>query len=300
MNIFAVIVTYNALHNHWIDRCMRSLQSSSIPVKTIIIDNCSTDGTQDYVPKHFPEVIWLPQENNLGFGQANNVGIRYALKQQADYVLLLNQDASISCNAIEQMLSISDGNSLLSPLHLNGDGTSIDELFRETLKPKPQQMQDDLLIKHTLANSYEVGEVCAACWLMPISLIEKIGGFNPIFYHYGEDNNYYHRLKYHHVKVLLMPHAYMYHDRLLYGNKIAYDRKRVKRELTLIACNINFNWRQRMVNYARLLFNYYAREWPRHTYTPGSFFTGIIWLSVHYRTIHDSRKREKTEGENWL
>ena len=163
MNIFAVIVTYNAMHRNWIDRCLQSLRQSSVPVTPVIVDNNSTDGTREHVPSHYPEAVWLPQDHNLGFGQANNVGIRYALSRESDYVLLLNQDATISSDALERMLSASDGDSLLSPLHLNGDGTRIDEMFRFSLRDSKNTMLDDLLIRHDIAAAgyTQVWENCA-------------------------------------------------------------------------------------------------------------------------------------------
>ena len=179
MNIFSIIVTWNTMQRGWIDRCLQSLQASTVPITAIVVDNLSTDGTREYLPAHYPDTIWLPQDRNLGFGQANNVGIRYALEHQADYVLLLNQDAALAPDAIEKMLAVSDGESLLSPLHLNGDGTRIDELFRYSLRQSVNLMADDLLIRYQLSPSYESAEICAACWFMPVALIRKIGGFNP-------------------------------------------------------------------------------------------------------------------------
>ena len=61
---------------------------------------------------------------------------------------------------------------------------------------------DDMLVSNKLKNSYEMTEICAACWFMPQKLIKKIGGFNPLFYHYSEDSNYYKRMLYHQVKTL--------------------------------------------------------------------------------------------------
>lgn len=291
MKIFAVIVTYNAMYRGWIDRCMKSLSESTVPVTAIIVDNGSCDGTREHVPSAYPEAVWMPQENNLGFGQANNLGLCYALEHQADYVLLLNQDAAISPDAIQQMLAVSDGKSLLSPLHLNGDGTRLDELFRITLKDAHNLMNDDLLIHHTLADCYETGEVCAACWLMPAALLQCVGGFNPLFFHYSEDNNYYHRLVYHHIRTLIVPHAYMYHDRKLFGNQKAHDHGLVRRELTLAACNINHSLAQRVTDYLRVLF--------RHGLSV-SFFSGITWLLLHLRSIYHSRKEERLSGLTWL
>ena len=266
----------------------------------VIVYNGSTDGTRDYVPSQYPDAVWLPQDKNLGFGQANNVGIRYALQQEADYVLLLNQDAALAPDALEKMLAVSDGESLLSPLHLNGDGTRIDEMFRISLREARNTMWDDLLIRNTLAKVYETGEICAACWLMPMALIRKIGGFNPLFFHYSEDNNYYHRLVYHRVKTLLVPQAQMYHDRLLQGNMAAFNRKHLRRRLLLEATNINQGVRKRCVRWLRILFLCYKKELPHRAYVPGSWLWEMVWLFFHIQSIRESRKRERSCGTTWL
>ena len=300
MNIYTIIVTYNAMHKGWIDRCMKSLSESTIPTTAIIVDNGSNDGTREHVPTKYPDAIWMPQEKNLGFGQANNIGLRYALEHQADYVLLLNQDAAITPDAIEKMLAVSDGESLLSPLHLNGDGTCIDELFRYSLRNAKNQMNDDLLIRHTLKPYYETGEICAACWLMPIALIRKIGGFNPLFFHYSEDNNYYQRMVYHKVKTLLVPHAVMFHDRILRGNVQTYNKHRVHRDLLVVACDINKGLSRRTADLIKQLIHNYIIELPQRQYKPGVWLYEILWLIFHAATIHQSRKKEKSIGLNWL
>ena len=100
--VFVIIVTYNAMQ--WIDKCLHCLSQSSIPVVPVLIDNYSTDGTREYIPTHYPDVVWLPQEKNLGFGQGNNVGFKYAMQEKADFVVLLNQDAYLEEHAIESLL----------------------------------------------------------------------------------------------------------------------------------------------------------------------------------------------------
>lgn len=300
MNVFAVIVTYNAMRRGWIDRCLKSLVVSTCPVTPIVIDNGSTDSTRDFVPSAYPDIVWLPQKRNLGFGQANNIGIKYALDHQADYILLLNQDAALSPDAIEKMLAVSDGISLLSPLHLNGDGTQIDAMFRTSLRMVNNQINDDLLIHHSLADSYEAGEICAACWLMPIALIQKIGGFNPLFFQYSEDNNYYHRMLYHGVKTILVPSAYMYHDRQIRGDIQAFKRKYLRRYLLLDAANINLSLFKRCGRWFRRLYVCYTKDLPRHQYVPGTWLVEMCWLLGHTCVIAKSRKKERKQQMTWL
>ena len=116
-NIYCVIVTYNGMQ--WMERCLSSLVQSTHPIIPVIIDNGSTDGTREYIETHYPQIPLMAQKTNLGFGQANNVGIRYSLSNGADYVLLLNQDAWIEKDMIDCLLSFADDNSLISPLHID-------------------------------------------------------------------------------------------------------------------------------------------------------------------------------------
>lgn len=300
MKIFAIIVTYNAMHRGWADRCLLSLHASTYPVTAVVVDNGSTDGTREVIPARFPDAVWLPQEMNIGFGQANNVGIRYAMSHQADYVLLLNQDAALAPDALEKMLKVSDGESLLSPLHLNGVGTQIDEMFRYSLRKANNRMLDDLLIRGTLLESYETGDICAACWLLPVALIRKIGGFNPLFFHYSEDNNYFHRMLFHHVKTILVPHAQMFHDRLLQGNLQVFNKKRLHRDLLIVATNINLSLKRRCIKWMAVLYRCYVHDLAQHTYFPGAWLCEMLWLIVHARKIATSRRKEKAGGLVWL
>src|SRR5574344_2140153 len=93
LEIYAVVVAYNGMQ--WYDKCFGSLQASSVPVHTIVIDNASGDNTVAYIKEQFPNVHIIESKTNLGFAKANNIGIKYAMDNNADYVFLLNQDAWI-------------------------------------------------------------------------------------------------------------------------------------------------------------------------------------------------------------
>ena len=91
--IHIIIVTYNAMK--WAERCFSSLRKSSVPLSAYVVDNGSTDGTQDYINKNFPEVDFHQSPENLGFGRANNLAIEKAFRDGAEFFYLMNQDAWI-------------------------------------------------------------------------------------------------------------------------------------------------------------------------------------------------------------
>lgn len=298
MDIYIIIVTYNAMA--WIDRCLTSLRQSTIESVPVVIDNASSDGSVEYIRKNYPEVVLFPQKKNLGFGQANNVGFKYALEHDADYVLLLNQDAALHPDALELLLQQSDGKSLFSPLHCNGDGSRIDYMVKNaTLFKAKNTLVDDFLLAKP-KQIYEIGEICAACWLMPVSMLRTIGGFNPLFFHYGEDNNYYQRLKYHGIPVFLVPQALMYHNREVHGNMTVYKKKWIYRRLLFVATNINLSLLKRIRSYLEVLKDCYVHALWKKQYIPGLFLCEMFNVLFKYNKILNSRKQDVTIGANWL
>lgn len=297
MKIFAVVVTYNGMR--WIDRCLQSLQQSTMHVDIIVIDNHSTDGSSEYIPQHYPDVVWMPQQANLGFGAANNIGMNYALEHNADYVLLLNQDASIDSDTIEKLISQSDGMSLLSPLHLNGNGSKLDAMFNETIRKHSGTIINDFLVDNKLKSYYQVGEVCAACWLMPAALISKVGLFNPLFHHYGEDNNYYQRMMFHNIGIRLVPTTRMYHDREVHGNAAVYNKKRLRRDIILTLTNINKPLLVCFFKCQMLLVDCYVTSLRRSSYIPGTFTWNMLWAMFHMPTLLRSRRLDK-KGHSYI
>ncbi|OAB25994.1 Glycosyltransferase, GT2 family [Flavobacterium fryxellicola] len=208
-SVYVIIVTYNP--KKWIDKCFNSLRNSTLECKTIVIDNGSTDGSQEIIKKNYPEIDFIQSVENLGFGKANNIGIEKAYSQGADYILLLNQDAWVDDKTIEKLieaLKINPSYGIFSPVHMNGMGSDLDFGFKKALGNINLDIKIDTDEKHI-----EVKFVNAAIWLLSRKCIEVVGGFSPVFFHYCEDNNYLHRLEYHGFKIGVLRDAEGYHDR---------------------------------------------------------------------------------------
>jgi GT2 family glycosyltransferase len=208
--VYIIIVTYNGLK--WISNCL----SSTKPYSVIVIDNNSSDGTPDFIKKNFPEVILFEQKKNLGFGKANNVGMAYALRHEADYVFLLNQDAVALPGTIEKLVRRAEKNKsygILSPVHLNGTGDFLDDSFLYYLKNQgSNEFLSDLVMNKPKKDIYEFRMINAAAWLLPIRTIKTVGGFHPMFFLYGEDDNYCQRVIFHSLKVGVVTNAFILHD----------------------------------------------------------------------------------------
>ena len=216
-NIYIIIVTYNAMK--WAEKCFSSLRKSSISVKTIVVDNGSTDGTQEYIKTNFPEVNFIQSPQNLGFGKANNIGIEIAYKAGADFFYLMNQDAWIFEDSFEKMLEVYDSYpnkeeiGIISPMHLDGSEEKLDPHFERYLARGNEfnNFISDLYLNKLLPN-YEIPFVNAAHWMLTRQIVEIVGGFNPYFFHGAEDYDYVNRIKYHSFKIQVATNSRVVHD----------------------------------------------------------------------------------------
>ena len=183
----------------WYDKCFSSLRESTVPVHTIVVDNTPGEEEANYIREHYPEIHLIKTEENLGFGKANNIGMRYALDQGCDYVFLLNQDAWIMPNTIEKMVNtmqLHPEYGIISPVQCNKELTQVHNGVIDFLA-YPDHTSYTLfsdLILDTVKDIYSVKEMNAAAWLLPRIILETVGGFDPIFLHYGEDWNYLSRV----------------------------------------------------------------------------------------------------------
>lgn len=77
---------------------MRDLAYTNYEI--VVVDQNSTDGSREAIAAEFPGVTLIRNEQNLGFAEGNNVGIRYALSEGANYIALLNNDAAVDPNFV--------------------------------------------------------------------------------------------------------------------------------------------------------------------------------------------------------
>jgi len=209
---YCIIVTYNA--ENWIEKCLNSVLQSTLTCTIVVVDNKSTDRTSEIIASQFPQVMFIQNNINAGFGKANNMAIQRAYDEGADFILLLNQDAWVEPETIGKLVEKIKQNpeyGILSPLQFYNSST-LDRKFNNYLKRRGEE-----IIHHFSEEEKEaiipVRFVNAAIWLMSRKCVETIGLFAPIFDHYGEDQNYAHRCKFHGLKIGIYPKAIGYHER---------------------------------------------------------------------------------------
>ena len=239
---YIIIVTYNG--EQWIRKCL----NSCIDYNVILVDNNSTDHTISIIEKDYQNVVLIKENKNHGFGGANNIGISYAINKNADYVFLLNQDAYLIDDCIENLINVHLSNTsygVLSPIHVNGNQSKLDFNFKNYVS-KNNDFLNHYILNLKKESIYSVPFVNAAAWLLPLKTLEKVGGFDPIFYHYGEDDNYCQRVNYYNLKIGVVPDTYVIHDREFRETKKVLNSNEQKKLSELIfkikLANVNSNY----------------------------------------------------------
>ena len=301
VTVFAIIVTYNGMK--WYDRCFGSLRLSSIPVIPVVIDNASSDGSVAYIREHFPESVIFEEKENLGFAKANNIGMRYALDHGADYVLLLNQDAwLVQDDCIARLIEVAERNpefAILSPMQLYGSGEQI--VYESKQYAARNEKQDWISDSYfgRLKDLYEVQYVCAASWFLPKETLRTIGGFDPLFYHNGEDDNFMQRVHYHGKKVGICPKVSVCHD--CQGRTVDYNAATLdwRKYLLIQYCDVNpdVDFEALLKSKRRNVLVQCLRMQRKHLKTSVPEYK---YLKQMRGAIENSIAHNREKGENWI
>lgn len=298
MNIYTIIVSYNGIQ--WHDRCLDRLRKSNPKTNVIVIDNASTDNSVSQIKENYPEVYLIENNSNIGFAKANNIGIKKALENNADYVFLLNQDAWIEDDTLGELINTfkeSDSVGIVSPIHLNGSNTGLDIGFTRCMG---SDFISDAYMGE-LKKHYSVPYVNAAAWMLSRQCLEKIGGFDTLlFTHYGEDNNYCQRLFYHKMQLLINTKARIYHDREQRMSGCDNHREQWRKviETEEIAeqwsdINIDYNFCQIRKRYR----NKRLKALLMSNLTAAKQYTQILNTIA---SVEKSREINKTKGCHWI
>lgn len=100
MDVTVVIPNYNG--KDFMEMCLKSLQRQSFTdFRILVVDNCSTDGSQEYMRERYPEIQLITLDKNYGFSYAVNRGIEAV---DTPFVILLNNDTIVEKQYVEQLV----------------------------------------------------------------------------------------------------------------------------------------------------------------------------------------------------
>lgn len=213
-NVGIVISNYNG----WQDtvQCLESLQKQTYrDFEIILLDDASTNDSVQQLQKHLTEnTVFLPQEANSGFAAVNNVGMRRALADGCDWVLLLNNDTVVAPDFLETLLRETPAGAVSCPKMLFLDPPDEiwfagGELDRATGKVK--HLGGHEKDGPAFAEKKQVSFITFCCVLLPRQVVEEVGFLDETLFMYCEDVDYCIRLADAGVPMWLLPDAKIWH-----------------------------------------------------------------------------------------
>jgi GT2 family glycosyltransferase len=107
-NVAIVVLHYGDVQDTW--RCLDSLERlHSISHQVVVVDNGSSPAASPEIVRRYPRLHVIRRETNGGWAGGNNTGIRYALEQGAEHVVLLNNDTTVAPHLLDALLQAARG-----------------------------------------------------------------------------------------------------------------------------------------------------------------------------------------------
>jgi GT2 family glycosyltransferase len=224
-DLSVVVVNWNTRER--LHACLASLEShlSGVDHEVIVVDNASSDGSPDMVEERFPSVRLIRNEDNVGFGRANNQAMRVA---DGKWFLLLNSDTELFDDSVAALFTSIQHEQDIGVAHCSlqfSDGRQQHSTYRfPSLKLALLEdlglykfMSDKRAGEALLSGYWEYDEerdvdwVAGAFMLMPRAVFEATNGFDERLFMYGEDLEWCQRIREHGWRIRFFPQASVTH-----------------------------------------------------------------------------------------
>ncbi len=213
-----IIVNFNG--GEYLLQCLESLKKAKeeILFATWVVDNASSDGSIEKAKNKFPEINYLINKNNLGFGTANNLILR---KINTEYILLLNPDSKVLPGTIQYMVDFMKNNQDVgvATCRVEKEDGSLDFASHRGF-PTPWTSflyyclgNDSLyhLTNSDFSKPHEVDAVAGAFFMTRKEVLDKVGLFDEDYFLYAEDLDLCFRIKQAGFKIMYVPDVKIIH-----------------------------------------------------------------------------------------
>ena len=227
LDLSIIIVNYNTCQ--LLDDCLQSLAEADVPeggMEIIVVDNASSDGSQEMVRTKYPDVTLIDLDENLGFSAANNRGTAVATGRA---VLFLNSDTRVEKEALTQ------------PLVYMNEHDNVGAITVKLIYPTGQRDPDNhrgfptpwnsfchfaglnkLFPNNPKYNGYfqsyanfdethAVDVIAGSYMMMPMDLCRQLEGWDETYFFYGEDIDFCYRIHEAGYQIIYYPHVTVLH-----------------------------------------------------------------------------------------
>jgi len=215
-NVHIIVLNWNGKDDTI--ECVKSLQKISYDnYKIIIVDNGSEDDSVSEMKRLFPGIKIIENKKNLGFAGGNNIGMRYAMENEVDYVLLINNDTTVDKNFLSELVEVGESDKKIgavgSKIYFHSEPNRIWFAGGKVnwLKNKGTHLGLDEMDSGQYNKISEVDYLTGCCLLIKREVIEKIGVLAEDYFLYYEDTDFSARAKNVGYKIMYVPKSKIYH-----------------------------------------------------------------------------------------
>jgi GT2 family glycosyltransferase len=179
----------------------------------MVIDNQSPDGSGSKLESVLAPEEFLQLPVNIGYAGGNNEGMRLAMSMGADYIFIVNPDVRLEAGCINTYIESMETDEkifALNPIQINGEG-EIDKFFGREMFESNGHKIPALPLANELV--WEVKTLFGAAIFISRAAIEKVGGFDPLYFAYWEEIDLCRRIKYHGGKLVVISSSPVMHLR---------------------------------------------------------------------------------------
>jgi len=198
--------------------CLESLRRITYAnYEIIVVDNGSTDESGWILEREFPQYTSIHNNNNLGFAEGNNVGIRHALDREAGYVLLLNNDTTVDPGFLEPLVAIAETDhqiGIVGPMIYFYDNPKVIQSIGARInlwKGSHPIIGIREVDKGQYYEPMEVDYVSGAALLAKRRTIQDIGLLDPAYFLYVEEVDWCYRATKAGYKIVAVPESRIWH-----------------------------------------------------------------------------------------
>jgi len=216
-SVAIIVVNWNSYADT--SQCLDSLKLLEYRnFATIVVDNGSEDGSGQNLKRDFSEIIFLKNDKNLGFTGGNNTGIRYALKNSYEYILLLNNDTIVTELFLSLLVKSIENDPLIGAIQpkimFNQNRNIIwnaGGIFNSFLT-KTSTIGENQIDVGQFDKSSETDWITGCCFLVRSSVIKEIGLLDQRFFIYHEDVDWSFKIKQKGLIMFYEPSSVIYHE----------------------------------------------------------------------------------------
>jgi hypothetical protein len=204
-----IIVNWNT--KNYLKQCIDSLNSQTYRnFEIILVDNNSKDDSVSFVKQNYPNVTIIQNENNVGYGEGNNIGFRHS---NGTIFVLVNPDAILETNWISLLVSVLQSSDKIAAVtgkifyaDSNGNGDKIFSTWSKinTLSGNPVNFHHDEPIS-------KVDYLSGAVMMIKKEIVDKIGFIDTDYFLYFEETDWCARILRLGYDLIYVPNAMAWH-----------------------------------------------------------------------------------------